>query len=465
MAPLVLDVPLMRKATVLFACVVLTLASIHADAARPRVARLRRLVVIGDSLLAGFGSGGYVGVGRPGQVDSAPVFIARRARVRLPLPLMSRPGVPPQVSIHDDDHNGRLDPGEVRPNSSGLGFRDDPDVSPRNLAVPGEDSASVLEKISPRDVAAQVASGNLNGRDALKFLVLGLPLRDEPVSQVSRARELQPSFLLVWIGNNDLLDMATRTDPNALLVGPNEFGGRFRQLLDALADTGAGMAVANLPDPTGVAALRHAAGEVTSCRTAAGETRAVASDDLLSISLDRALLPIPPCSRVLDATERATVRSTTDAFNAQIAGAVAATEQARGVTIALVDVAARFDDLRAHGVAVNGTTLTTGYLGGIFSLDGIHPTRTGNAVIANAFIEAIDARFGEQIPLVDVARVASRDPLAHSRYRPSGEPPFGVVREENTANVGSYFDGVFARVVSNLGTLGNRLKRFFDRFF
>ena len=32
---------------------------------------------------------------------------------------------------------------------------------------------------------------------------------------------------------------------------------------------------------------------------------------------------------------------------------------------------------------------------GIFSLDGVHPTRTGNALIANAFIDAINTRFGE----------------------------------------------------------------------
>ena len=46
------------------------LASVPADALT-RVARLRRLVVVGDSLLAGFGSGGFVGTGRPGQRDNA----------------------------------------------------------------------------------------------------------------------------------------------------------------------------------------------------------------------------------------------------------------------------------------------------------------------------------------------------------------------------------------------------------
>src|SRR5207245_6015671 len=120
----------------------------------------------------------------------------------------------------------------------------------------------------------------VEGLDVLKFRRLGLPLRAEAVSQVSRAQELHPRFLLVWIGNNDALDMATDTNPGAVTLTAQEFGGRFRALLDALADTQAGMAVANLPDPTGIAALRRAAGNVTGCRRADGATEPAAADDL-----------------------------------------------------------------------------------------------------------------------------------------------------------------------------------------
>src|SRR5205823_1898062 len=179
-------------------CALLLASSVLGADAQPGVLRLRRMVVVGDSLLAGFGSGGFVGVGRPGQVDGAPAFIARRAHVRLPLPFMDAPGVPPPLVIVDANGNGVLDPGEVRRTSDGL-------------------------------------------------------------------------------------DMATDTNPGAVTLTPQEFGGRFRALLDALADTQAGMAVANLPDPTGIAALRRAAGEVASCRAADGTTQPVAADDLLSI--------------------------------------------------------------------------------------------------------------------------------------------------------------------------------------
>jgi hypothetical protein len=157
----------------------------------------------------------------------------------------------------------------------------------------------------------------------------------------------------------------------------------------------------------------------------------VAADDLLPLDLDPAALPVPPCSRVLDAAERAQIRSTVMAFNAQIAAKVAARESA-GAEIALVDVFARFDDLAANGFDVRGDgtlVLTTHYLGGIFSLDGIHPSRTGHALIANTFIDAINARFGESIPQVDVRRIASRDPLVQNAFQPAGEAPFGLIEE------------------------------------
>ena len=452
-----------RRSNSLLPLAAVLIALVATDASAG-VRRLRRLVVVGDSVLAGFGSGSLVGMGQPGQVDGAAAFVARRAHVKLPLPLMTRPGVPAALTIVDENRNGTLDRGEVRRQDSGLGFRDDPDKQVRNLAVPGEDSASVFEKISSADIAGELLSANVNGRDLLKFLILGLPTRNGSVSQVSRAQDLRPSFLLVWLGNNDLLDLATNTNPGAPTATAGEFGMRFRQLLGALAETRAGMAVANLPDPTGVAALRRAAAAVTSCRTAAGATEAVAPDDLLSIDLDPAQLPTPPCGKVLNAGERAQVRAKVDAFNAEIAAAITETEQSHGVTIAPVDLAAIFDDLQRNGVDLDGNgapDLTTRYLGGIFSLDGIHPTRTGNALIANAFIDAINARFGEAISHVDVVRVASRDPLAHSRYRPAAEVPFGVIGDSDGDDLESFFTKEFSRIASGIDDIRDKLGKFF----
>ncbi len=442
-------------------------------------ARLRRMVVVGDSILAGFSSGGLVGRSDAGQIHSAPAFVARRARVGLPQPLMSAPGVPPQLMIVDANGNGQLDPGDVRRTDSSIGSRARPVRTARNLAVPGEDSESVFQEIDPASVVRRLIRGDsVHGRDLLKFLILGVPPRSGDVSQVTRARDLRPGFVMVWLGNNDVLDMATSTNP-AAVGDPAQFGRRFRRLLDELADTAAPMAVANLPDVTGIAALRRAAGEVTSCRQGDGSLRPVAADELLSIDLERSQLPIPACNAILGPAEQAQVRATILAFNAEIAAAIAEVEQRRGVAVAPVDMFAFFDQARAQGIDVDGdgaSELTTGYLRGLFSLDGIHPTRTGNALIANAFITAINQRLGEAIPPVDVARVAALDRLVGNPFRPVGEPPFALIGNEDANELDGFFDQLFDRISrraqdfgNDVGDLGrdffNRFRRFFRDLF
>jgi lysophospholipase L1-like esterase len=442
-------------------------SSIADTAEGRRVARLRRMVVVGDSLLAGFGSGGFVERGRPGQVDSAPAVIARRARVRLPQPLIDRPGVPPQLAIVDANRNGRLDRGEVRRRQASLGFRDDPDRPSRNLAVPGEDLTTVFEEVSPQDLAERLVRGEaVDGIQALKLLVLGFPLREEPVSQLVLARELEPTFLLVWIGNNETLGMATGTDPGGADLTVAGFGIRYRQLLHQLATTGADMAVANLPDPTGAPVLRRAAGEVTQCRGPGGGLEPVAADDLLSIDLDPSSLPSPPCDDVLSVAERKQARATVAAFNREIAAAIDEVE-AGGRTVALVDVFTAFDRAATDGIDVDGdgaADLTTRYLGGLFSLDGIHPSRTGHAVIANLFLDAINARFGESIRPADVARIARRDRLAGNRFRPEGEPPFGLIGDD-ADEVERYFTRIGERIAEDLDDLGRDLRDDLSDFF
>ena len=423
-------------------------------------ARLRRMVVVGDSLLAGFSNGGLVGKGLAGQRHGAAVLIARQAGVSLPQPTMSRPGVPPPLHIVDANGNGALDLGEVRWRV-GIGFRSKPDRPVRNLAVPGETIESVGDTIDVVDVGEEIISGNPDGRVVMKFLVLGLPLTDDSVSQITLARERRPSFLLVWLGSNDVLPMALRTSPAAVELTPAAFGTAYRQVLRELADLGVGMAVANLPDVTHVPALRRAAGVVTSCRRGDGTITPVADADLLSLDLDPGLLPTPPCNEVLDADERLQIRATVMAFNAEISAAIAELEQT-GAEIAVVDVFARLDELARDGFDVRGDgtmVLDTRYLGGIFSLDGVHPTRTGHAIIANTFIDAIDARFGESIPPVDVQRVAVRDPLVGNPLRPVGEPAFGLIENPSDA-----LDEAFERIENEIDDIADDLLDEIDVF-
>src|SRR5262249_7266698 len=130
--------------------IVAVLSAAAAHGAHPR---LRRLVVVGDSILAGFSSGSLGSTGRQGQLYSAPAYVAHRARVSLPQPLMSSPGIPAPYVIDDGNGNGQLDPGEVRRTTDDLGSRRRPGQVVRNLAVPGEDVTSVVDEISPTLIA------------------------------------------------------------------------------------------------------------------------------------------------------------------------------------------------------------------------------------------------------------------------------------------------------------------------
>ena len=60
---------------------------------------------------------------------------------------------------------------------------------------------------------------------------------------------------------------------------------------------------------------------------------------------------------------------------------------------------------------VGGQRLTADLFGGIFSLDGIHPTNTGFALIANEFIKALNTSFAAGIPPLPVRQIQKDDPL------------------------------------------------------
>ena len=58
----------------------------------------------------------------------------------------------------------------------------------------------------------------------------------------------------------------------------------------------------------------------------------------------------------------------------------------------------------ATGLTQNGITYTSSFIqGGVFSLDGIHLTPAGYALIANEIIKGINAKYGSTIAQVNTA--------------------------------------------------------------
>jgi len=99
----------------------------------------------------------------------------------------------------------------------------------------------------------------------------------------------------------------------------------------------------------------------------------------------------------LTATETAEVKTATDAYNTTIQ----ALATSKG--LAFVNANAVLGQVASGGLSYNGFTMTSTYVtGNSFSLDGVHPSPRGYALIANKFIEAINATYGSNLKGVNL---------------------------------------------------------------
>jgi hypothetical protein len=138
--------------------------------------------------------------------------------------------------------------------------------------------------------------------------------------------------------------------------------------------------------------------------------------ELASLQAGGSLKPLAD-GDVLTAAERLTVQAMIASYNQVIQQEVSAA----GGT--LVDLHTYFATL-ASGLTIDGQNATTAFLGGLFGLDGIHPTNTGYALLANQFIAATNTTFMLSIGSVDVNAVAKTDPYFGTNIKPTGSMMF-----------------------------------------
>ena len=99
---------------------------------------------------------------------------------------------------------------------------------------------------------------------------------------------------------------------------------------------------------------------------------------------------------VLSSDEVAEVKAATDAYNVVIQAAATANN------LAFVDAKAVMDQLSTTGLNFNTYNMTSTYVtGGSFSLDGVHPSARGYALITNLFVDAINAKYGSTLKKKD----------------------------------------------------------------
>ncbi len=364
-----------------------------------------RIVVVGDSLSAGFQNFSLF------DSDTAPVpfaggqkhgyaslVAAQATTTPLTLPLISYPGIPPALAL-DASHQ------IIR--ESGSGVRENPANQTFNLSVPGFTVGNAIAYPFPGTPATNAIDAMSDsilaeGHSACGPIPVGTQLY---VSQVACAAQLQPQTILVSIGNNDALQALTSGLPP---TDVGTFAQEYGLFLAGLTATHAHIVVSNIPDVTAIPFLIPAPAFQAICmlpQLPAGITNA--DFVVLNIQNPNPPMPISVCTNyaVRSAALIAKTRAAVVNFNHIIAS------EAQLFGAAVVNVNGLFTGLAANGFNVNGHHLTTQFLGGLFSLDGIHPTNTGYAILANETIKTINTQFHTQIPLVSVEQVAATDPL------------------------------------------------------
>jgi lysophospholipase L1-like esterase len=370
-------------------------------------------VFLGDSLTAGYQNGSLLDTQ---QVHGWAPLVAKQAGFNIIQPLIAFPGAPnvlQLISVSPLVISAYCGAAPPAPCVSTTG-RDNFATQVTDLAVPGallNDVMNTVPLVTPAP-----------GQQQLNQLVLGYPGLGygQALSQLGQAIQAQPTTIFLWIGNNDAL-VADITGMPSSMTSVANFTTQYQALMTQLTTlTSAHLVIGNIPDVTAVPYLTPAAlvlaevsqeyGIPTSVLSAAlgivpGDyVNPTGTAQIQPILLGQQKGPITDAG-VLSAAEVVTVQAQVTAFNQVIA------QQAQAAGATLVDINALFKQVTASGLTINGYTGTAAFLGGFFGLDGIHPTNTGYAVVANTYIDTMNSKIGTKIPDVNLSAVAATDPL------------------------------------------------------
>ncbi len=384
----------------------LAVAALAAPSSFAQGANFTRYVALGDSLTAAFMSGGLID---EVQRNSYPALINTQAggRADFQQPRVGTPGIPPLLDLVS------LRPLLIAPksNTNGLPLNLGLQRPYDNLAVPG---------FRVRDVLTN-PTGN-----GLVDLILRPPGFGN-ASALQQALLLQPTFVTLWIGNNDVLGAATSgiVIDGVTLTPVAQFDQQLRAIVGPIRAAGANMAIANIPNVTGIPFVTTLPPVVVNPTTQQpvlvngqpvrllGPNGPLAPTDRVLLTATTPLsmgIGIPSflpggtgqplgTQFFLDGAELATLNARVMAYNNVIR------QVASDAGAALVDMNAVFGEIAAEGLDIAGIEYSSAFLtGGIFSYDGVHPTPFGYAFTANEFIKAINERFDTDIELVDLFR-------------------------------------------------------------
>lgn len=359
------------------------------------------------------------------QQESYPVHMARQMGSAFPLPLFSpiapaQSGAPSPLPIFHEGDSVLLvsfNPlANLLPPVSQSVLRHLPfPLFTFNLSIP---FVKVNESINIRPSLPFVREGNL--KQTFINEILGYPemVLDNPPSwsQIEYAEMMQPTFVIVELGFGDVLDGALSGD-SSKITAASSFATDYDTISTRLNNTFANVLVLNVPDPTSTAYFSgiDAAAKLYKTSSAALKTTFGLQDgDLLTLGglikigrllTGRTSVPNLSSNSVLRASAAAAVRSAVQSYNSTIASVA----QKNGFQI--FDLNAFYKEAVGGGVQAGSHTLGSGYLQGFYSRDGLFPSPTAHAVLANRLLTLANSAFHQNFALVEVGSVAQGDDL------------------------------------------------------
>lgn len=273
---------------------------------------------------------------------------------------------------------------------------------------------------------------------------------------INEAAKVNPTFFSFWIGNNDVLDYAGSggTEPITPVAGEVGVGfeASYVAALQIILQNASQGIVANIPDvvsipffttvpynaivltdQTLVDKLNQGYAIYNTTMESLGlpyrinwklganpmviadkdievpvpqlKIRQIKEDELVLLTIPQDSLkcggwgtakPVPDVY-VLTESEIQNVKTATDAFNKIIK------DNADANGLAFINVNALLKQLDSQGIIQDGISFTSAFVtGNFFSEDGIHLSPQGNALVADFFIKAINAKYNANIPQVNI---------------------------------------------------------------
>ncbi|HYT03250.1 MAG TPA: SGNH/GDSL hydrolase family protein [Gemmatimonadales bacterium] len=353
-----------------------------------------RYVAMGNSITAGFQSGG---INDSTQKQSYARLVANQMGSTYYYPKLVMPGCPPPFT--NIFTNTRVAGGTA----TTCYYRNDtipPFLS--NVAVPGAEVMDILHNGPTPGTSS----------NALTQLFLG------GRTQIQAMMAARPTFVSVWIGNNDVLGAALAQDISLLTPVP-AFTASYTEVVDSIEAAGAKAVLIGIGEGSllpyfstgstyfalkqgGVAFPPTFAVDSASCATPRGDTVLVAFP--VGAALINAALVSPDtlnCANPAQAIQPADVIALQTAivtFNTIIAS------QATAHGWAYTDFNFQFDSLRGLGQVAAfpnlGAACSTSPFGTAFSCDGIHPSAASSKMMARRLVQVINTKYNSTIPTI-----------------------------------------------------------------